>query len=130
MYLSKRQIPEHNTWSIMGFFQNKVNGGAGVWAHYSNSNNLGKLTAQERLNQETMQNRNKVFTFHLSHSSKKGVFLVLQGVFLTVTLWSRPMWFTALRTVTCHIVTHIIASTLAARCFTVTAVVVWGAYCK
>ena len=45
---------------------------------------------------------------------------------LTVTLETLPVLFAAIRTVTSHIVTHIISSTLTTRDVTINAVVIWG----
>ena len=41
----------------------------------------------------------------------------------TVTSDTSPMWFTSMRTVSSHMVTHIISSTLTTRVVTVTAIV-------
>ena len=47
----------------------------------------------------------------------------LRNIF-TVTPRFSPIWFTSMRTLTSHIVTHIISSTVTARGVTVTAVVI------
>ena len=44
----------------------------------------------------------------------------------TIASWCSPMWFTSVRTLTSHIVTNIISSTLTTWSTTITAVVMRG----